>query len=103
MTRDLEARAQSLFCMTAKEAALAARIAEGLPLKEGARLQGIRFSAARSYLESVFHKAGRPSAERTRRHSQDRAGTPKGEDRRPGGAEFQRVRLWSRVFWPGLS
>jgi DNA-binding CsgD family transcriptional regulator len=47
---------RSLFGMTQKEAMLSASLAEGLSLKDAARHHGIRFTTARSYLESIFQK-----------------------------------------------
>jgi len=55
---------RQLFDLTPAEARLAAALASGLALKDAAAHQGIRFSTARSYLESIFRKT------RTRQQSQ---------------------------------
>lgn len=47
-----------LFDLTPAEMRLASSLAKGLSLKEAAQASGIRFSTARSYLESIFRKTG---------------------------------------------
>lgn len=59
-----EDRVRHLFDLTPSEARLAAALAGGVSLKDAAIRQGIRFSTARSYLESIFRKT------RTRQQSQ---------------------------------
>ncbi|NLS18565.1 helix-turn-helix transcriptional regulator [Rhizobium sp. P40RR-XXII] len=49
---------RTVFGMTPKEAMLSASLAEGLSLKDAAQRHGIRFTTARSYLESIFQKTG---------------------------------------------
>jgi DNA-binding CsgD family transcriptional regulator len=48
----------ALFDLTPAEARLAAKLGSGATLRGAADAQGIRFSTARSYLESVFRKTG---------------------------------------------
>jgi DNA-binding CsgD family transcriptional regulator len=59
-----EDQARRLFDLTPAEARLAAALASGVSLKDAAVHQGIKFSTARSYLESIFRKT------RTRQQSQ---------------------------------
>ncbi|MDF3813128.1 hypothetical protein [Rhodopseudomonas sp. BAL398] len=47
---------RNLFDLTPSEARLAALLTGGIALKLAAERQGIRFSTARSYLESIFRK-----------------------------------------------
>jgi DNA-binding CsgD family transcriptional regulator len=55
---DFEQCARAFYGLTAKEAGLSRVLAEGCSLRRAAEIQGIAFSTARSYLESIFVKTG---------------------------------------------
>ena len=62
MTLDLpagfEKHLQHLFCLSPRQAQLAALLSSGRTLKQAAADQGIKFSTARSNLEEVFRRTG---------------------------------------------
>lgn len=60
----LAEEARRAFRLSPKEAAVAVGLVSGLTLREAAEREGIAFSTARSYLETIFAKTG------TRRQSQ---------------------------------
>jgi len=58
LPEDFEHYARRFYGLSRKEARLAGALAQGHSLRRAAEIEGIAFSTARSYLESIFAKTG---------------------------------------------